>query len=63
MTLLFEIICVCSLCVGVKKRRCDDVRVLVVSDRQGICTRDVAKYKHRDMLISFETQTHAEKIA
>ena len=68
MKMLFEIMWVCSLCVDVKIRRCEDVRVLVARDRQGMLHRRCELYiyiyylinKHGDMLIDSQTQTHAE---
>ena len=42
-------------------RRCEGVRVLVARDRQGMLYRSCENYKHRDMLIGSQTQTHTEK--
>ena len=52
---------ICSLCVDVKIRRCEDVRVLVARDRQGMLYRRILKiwkYKHTDMLIGSQTCLH-----
>ena len=48
-------------CGDVKIRTCEDVRVLVARDRQGMLYEKCQKYKHTDMLIGSQTQTHAEK--
>ena len=49
---------ICSSCVDVKIGRCEDVRVSVARDRQGMLYRRCEKYKHTEMLIGSHTQTH-----
>ena len=62
MRMLLEIMWICSLCVDVKIRRCEDVRVFVARDRQGVLYRRLLKmwkiktYRYADRLSNTETR-------